>query len=66
MRHIAISLSLLASALLSFGAEKYTGPLPPKSDIPYLVHADTLIETEAGDAREETRKVRGLGVCWLR
>ena len=37
-------------------AEKYSGPKPPKADIPYLMHADTLIETEAVEAREETRK----------
>jgi hypothetical protein len=44
------------AALSLSAAEKYTGPKPPKADIPYLMHADTLIETEASDAREETRK----------
>jgi hypothetical protein len=34
-------------------AEKYTGPVPPKPDIPYLLHASNLIETEVADAREE-------------
>src|SRR5712672_66559 len=44
-------------AVMSLGAaEKYTGPKPEKADIPYLMHADTLIETEAVEAREETRK----------
>jgi len=44
-------------AVMSLGAaEKYTGPKPEKADIPYLVHADTLVETEAVEAREETRK----------
>jgi hypothetical protein len=37
-------------------AEKYSGPRPEKPDIPYLVHADTLIPTEASEAKEETRK----------
>lgn len=43
---------LLASAL----AQKYDGPRPPKADLPYLQHADNLIETEAAEAREENRK----------
>lgn len=37
-------------------AEKYTGPVPPKPDIPYLLHATNLVETELGQAREESRK----------
>src|SRR3982074_1812942 len=57
MRQIAVSVFLLASAaLLSFGAEKYDGPRPPKADVPYLMHADTLIETEVGEAREQSKK----------
>ena len=57
MRQIAVSVFLLSSAaLLSFGAEKYTGPRPAKVDVPYLMHADTLVETEVGEAREETKK----------
>src|SRR5215217_813604 len=37
-------------------ADKYTGPRPPKADVPYLLHADNLIETELGSAGNETRK----------
>jgi hypothetical protein len=37
-------------------AEKYDGPVPPKPDIPYLLHAATLVETEVADARQEGRK----------
>jgi hypothetical protein len=37
-------------------ADKYTGPRPPKADIPYLLHADSLLQTEVGEAKEETRK----------
>jgi hypothetical protein len=48
---IALSVCLFLSA-----AEKYTGPRPSKPDIPYLQHADRLVETEAGQAAEETRK----------
>jgi hypothetical protein len=50
----AIALALLA--LPAIGAEKYTGPRPPKPDLPYLVHADNLVETEPGMAATETRK----------
>ena len=44
---------LFATAL--FG-QKYNGPHPEKPDIPYLVHADNLVATEAGEAKQETRK----------
>ena len=37
-------------------AEKYTGPRPPKADVPYLLHADNLIETEIGKAKSDERK----------
>jgi hypothetical protein len=46
---------LVAIGLLS-GADKYIGPLPPKPDVPYLLHASNLVETETGQAREESRK----------
>jgi len=39
-----------------FAAEKYSGPTPPKPDIPYLVHASNLIETEVTQAREDNHK----------
>ncbi|MBS1858892.1 MAG: hypothetical protein JST11_26205 [Acidobacteria bacterium] len=44
--------------LLSCAAwgQKYDGPRPPKSDLPYLKHADNLIPTEAGEAKEEKGK----------
>ena len=45
----------VAIGLLS-GADKYTGPVPPKPDIPYLLHASNLVETETGQVREESRK----------
>ena len=38
------------------GAQKYSGPRPPKPDVPYLVHADNLVETEVTEAKEEKRK----------
>ena len=46
---------LLISAALAFG-QKYTGPRPPKPDLPYLVHADNLIPTEASESKPETKR----------
>ena len=37
-------------------AQKYTGPRPPKPDVLYLVHADTLISTEVAESKQETKK----------
>lgn len=50
---LAITMLLLVSVAW---AQKYNGPRPPKPDIPYLMHADNLEETEAVEAREEARK----------
>ena len=47
-------LSLIALSLAA--ADKYQGPRPPKPDLPYLLHASRLVETEATEAREEKRK----------
>ncbi len=35
---------------------KYTGPVPPKPDLPYLKHGDSLLPTEAVMAKEEKKK----------
>src|SRR5712692_3486721 len=37
-------------------AQKYSGPRPPKPDLPYLKHAENLVPTEAGEAKEEKGK----------
>ena len=42
--------------------QKYTGPRPPKPDIPYLLHASTLLETERTEAKEEQRKDENAAV----
>lgn len=51
---------LFALALPLFGqaakGPAYTGPRPPKSDLPYLLHATNLVETEQGEAKESKRK----------
>jgi hypothetical protein len=50
---IAGTMFLLAS--LCLGAD-YNGPRPPKADIPYLLHANNLVETESVEAKEEQTK----------
>ena len=47
---------LFLAVALSAPAQKYTGPRPPKPDLLYLMHADSLVATEAADAKEEKRK----------
>jgi hypothetical protein len=36
--------------------EKYSGPNPPQKDIPYLLHADNLVETEVVTASQTSKK----------
>ncbi len=45
---------LLLSAVSAI-CQEYSGPRPPRPDLPYLVHADNLIATEVNEARQETR-----------
>jgi hypothetical protein len=52
--HLAAAL-LLVAVTASGLAQKYTGPRPPKPDVPYLMHADNLLETEVFEAKEEAR-----------
>jgi hypothetical protein len=47
---------LWIGAVALMAADKYTGPRPPQPDIPYLLHADHLVPTEVGNAREDSRK----------
>ncbi len=37
-------------------AADYTGPKPPKKDVPYILHANHLVETEVGEAKESGGK----------
>jgi hypothetical protein len=56
--HFPLAVSLFAlwlPAPLAL-AQKYNGPRPPKPDVPYLLHASRLVETETAEAREEKRK----------
>lgn len=44
------------AAALTLVAADYNGPRPPKPDIPYLVHANHLVETEVAEARQQGGK----------
>ncbi len=50
-----IAFWLLPLLTLPGFSQQYSGPRPPKPDLPYLVHADNLIPTEVNEARQETR-----------
>jgi hypothetical protein len=55
-----LTLALTAVTLL---AQDYTGPTPDKTDVPYLLHASTLIETQVSEAKQETKK--GATLYWV-
>jgi hypothetical protein len=46
--------------LIAFAATaqtpKYSGPVPPSSDLPFLKHASNLLPAEAVEVKEEKRK----------
>jgi hypothetical protein len=46
----------LTLGLALMAADKYDGPRPPKPDIPYLLHANHLVETEISEAHEQGGK----------
>jgi hypothetical protein len=53
--------ALLIAAVLAIPAlgpaqDEYSGPRPAKPDIPFLLHADNLVETEVSEASEQQRK----------
>lgn len=53
----AVAVLLAAIAAIPLAAQqKYTGHAPPKKNVPYLVHADNLLETETRKAAEQTKK----------
>jgi hypothetical protein len=49
-------LALCFAAAFAAAAQNYTGPLPPKADLPYLKHAENLVPTEVLEAQEEKGK----------
>lgn len=50
---VAVFFSVYAVAEIS-----YQGPKPAKPDLPYLVHGDTITETDQGDAQQSEDKKR--------
>jgi hypothetical protein len=56
MRKLGILLALLALTTIAPAQKKYSGPRPPKPDVPFLLHASSLVETETSEAKEEDRK----------
>lgn len=57
VRNLAPRLMLLMclAAAASAAGRKYDGPRPPKPDVPFLVHADNLIEPETVTATSQER-----------
>jgi hypothetical protein len=53
MRMPLIAAAVLAAA---FAQTKYTGPVPTKSDVPFLLHANKLVELDSGVAQKSQRK----------
>ncbi len=49
-------LAVFFVAVLAALAQKYSGPVPEKEDLLYLVQADNLIPTEAATAQEQKGK----------
>ena len=43
-------------ALAISAQEVYKGPIPDKADIPFIRHANKLVATDAGEAKEEASK----------
>lgn len=46
----------LAAAAGFAQSEKYTGPRPTKPDVPYLLHANKLVELDSAMAQQADRK----------
>ena len=55
--------ALLAATAAFAQQDEYHGPEPPKADVPYLLHASTLVETQTGEAKEESKK--GGPLFWV-
>ena len=48
-------LALCLAAAFAATAQNYTGPRPPRPDLPYLKHAENLVPTEVLEAKKEER-----------
>ncbi len=56
MQFVRFFFSLSVLTFCTFAQSKYDGPVPDKVDVPYIRHANKLIATEVGEAKEEKRK----------
>ena len=52
---LRVFLSIIVAACAAT-AQKYDGPKPPKPDLPYIKHAETLLPTEAVEAKTQKKK----------
>ena len=52
---LRVFLSIVVAACAAT-AQKYDGPKPPKPDLPYIKHAETLLPTEAVEAKTQKKK----------
>jgi hypothetical protein len=59
---LAAAIAFSSVAFLKADDEKYAGPVPPKKDVPYLLHADNLVETEVVTASQTASKNEELFV----
>lgn len=53
MKRLFLLAALLTAVCLG---QKYSGPQPEKPDLPYLLHATSLLPTEALEAKQEEKK----------
>ena len=53
-------LLVLFSTCAALWAQDYKGPVPAKADVPYLLHASTLVETEVQRANREEKRNEDL------
>jgi hypothetical protein len=49
-------LPLIVFAAANAQGPKYSGPVPPSADLPFLKHASNLLPAEAVEVKEEKRK----------
>jgi hypothetical protein len=49
------SLALILAGAVALLAQKYDGPRPPKKDLLYLLHASSLVPTEATEAQQASK-----------
>lgn len=62
MKFVRLFFSLGVLTFCAFAQNKYDGPVPDKADVPYIRHANKLVSTEIGEAKEEKRKDDSLYV----